>query len=475
MALTFMPGFEGVRWYLGQYRAYVEFYKARRTVPAYREFLKQQGFQRVPFKGVLPDLSTIPVIDKDSYVKAFGVEQCCVRGKLPTTGMMVDESSGSTGLPTNWPRGRRERTKNRRMLQFSIRRTIGSDPFFAINAFALGPWATGMNVTMALADIAIVKSTGPDVEKIINTMKVFGPRYKYVIFGYPPFFKTLVDRGEIDWDTYYVHMLVGGEAITETLRDYLMAKGAKGVTSGIGATDLELSIAAETVFTIELRKKIIANPSLAERLVKHSGPPPMIFQYNPLDFLVEETEEGELLFSICRPGYLSPKIRYNLHDTGHILRFPEISRILKEEGIEMESLKGGYVPPLPILFHYGRSNSTISYFGANLAPADVHETLCRVESLAEKFNTFMIKHYEDEEANKKLIFDVELHDQVDPSEFEEERLNNEFLSTLAGINHELGNSLSMMPEVSIPQLQLYRKGEGPFRENQGRIKQKYIA
>jgi phenylacetate-CoA ligase len=44
--------------------------------------------------------------------------------------------------------------------------------------------------------------------------------------------------------------------------------------------------------------------------------PPMIFQFNALDYLIETTPEGELLFTIGRQTSAAPKIRYNLHDLG---------------------------------------------------------------------------------------------------------------------------------------------------------------
>ena len=42
---------------------------------------------------------------------------------------------------------------------------------FVINAFALGPWATGMSVSMSIVDVSVLKSTGPDIAKIVNTLK----------------------------------------------------------------------------------------------------------------------------------------------------------------------------------------------------------------------------------------------------------------------------------------------------------------
>lgn len=102
---------------------------------------------------------------------------------------MVDESSGSSGKPTSWLRGPEERWTTKQMLQLSYKYALGEKPLFVINAFALGAWATGLSVTHSLTDICIMKSTGPNIKKIIDTMNEFGAEHTYVVMGYPPFLR----------------------------------------------------------------------------------------------------------------------------------------------------------------------------------------------------------------------------------------------------------------------------------------------
>jgi phenylacetate-CoA ligase len=77
-----------------------------------------------------------------------------------------------------------------------------------------------MNLSMAIVDISVLKSNGPDVAKIEKTLRLFGPRYRYLICGYPPFLKQLVDTAELDWSRYDCLAAVGGEGMSETLRAY---------------------------------------------------------------------------------------------------------------------------------------------------------------------------------------------------------------------------------------------------------------
>ncbi|MDP9393560.1 MAG: hypothetical protein M3Q27_04530 [Actinomycetota bacterium] len=58
-------------------------------------------------------------------------------------------------------------------LQATFRNYVGDRPVFVLNAFSLGAWATGLNVSTSLADVCTIKSTGPDITKILETMESF--------------------------------------------------------------------------------------------------------------------------------------------------------------------------------------------------------------------------------------------------------------------------------------------------------------
>ena len=331
--LLLMPGYERTRWKLGIWRAWRSFYLAYRRVPAYRDYIDKRGglpeLHLTP--GLFPDLSAIPEMDKASYVKAYPIHQRMKGGKLPRRGVMVDESSGSSGTPTSWVRGPVERQIVSQMMRLSYRESVDRHrPVFILNAFALGAWATGMNVSLSLTPSSIVKSTGPNLDKIVGTMLEFGPGYRYVVMGYPPFLKGLADDRRIDWDKYVVDAGYGGEGISEGLRTYL-GKRFKRVVGSYGASDLEVNMAIETELCIALRRAISDDPELRAALIRTDyGVTPMIFQYNPMAYYVETNAAGELVVTMSRPYHIAPKVRYNIHDRGHVLRFPQLKRILRE-------------------------------------------------------------------------------------------------------------------------------------------------
>jgi phenylacetate-CoA ligase len=444
-------------------RAQLASEQARRRVPAYRRFLEERGLSgRIPF-------ARLPETDKDNYVRRFSVEARCLDGRLPARGVVIDESSGTSGEPSNWVRGAKERRAGRRVLQRAIRREFGREPLFVVNAFALGPWATGMNVSMSTVDIAILKSVGPDQAKIENTLRLFGPRYRYLLCGYPPFLKEVVDRADLDWSQLDCAAVVGGEGMSEALRDHL-AMAFRRVYSSFGASDLEINIAAENDSTIALRRLLAERPELGTALgLPDHGTLPMVFQFNPLDHLVETNEAGELVFTVCRTAMASPKIRYNLRDLGCVVWPSELDRALG--GIEAGQLPS---PGLraPFLFHYGRSDATVAFYGANIAPAEVQAAVLSVAALAERVNSFAMLVWEDGQANKRLTFALELREGVEAPATE--GLSGAVLARLAAGNQDYREASRFIPPAFEPELEFYRHGTGPFAGHDPRLKRRYI-
>ena len=471
--LIYIPGINKIRTFNSKARAYSEFIKAKRRVPAYKSFLKAHNFSKPSFSGLLPNIHEIPEIDKENYIKKFSIDARCVGGKIPTKNIIIDESSGSSGTATNWVRGLKERKRNAKMIEFGMRTLVGKEPLFVINAFALGPWATGVNVTMSCVPFSKLKSLGPDKEKIENTLKQFGKNHNYVIMGYPPFLKYLVDTSEIEWDKFNIAFIFGGESMSEGMRDYLFRKGIKKAYSSLGASDLELNISAENDFTISLRRLLRSNQSLQSKILKHTGALPMIFQYNPTDFLIESSETGELIVTIGRPDYIAPKIRYNIHDRGHTLSIKDLYSILKSLNISLDKLAKPQTD-LPLLLHYGRANMTVSFFGANISPTDVNEVIYSLPELSEIVNSYNLSIDEDKEGNKKLIISLEVQKGETTELLDLKKIQANFFENLSKINQDFREVRKMLPNSSFTVLSFEDFGSGSFKENDIRIKAKYI-
>lgn len=460
MKLLFLPGFEKIRFFNGRMKMQAEFYKAIKCVPAYQHFANMHVHS-----------TAIPETSKDSFVNKYSIANRCVNGKIPEKGVIIDESSGSSGVPTNWVRGRAERAINMRFIRFGISQLFDSKPKVIINAFAMGSWATGINVSMASVLFSKVKSTGPDCDKIQSTIQQFGKEEEYIIMGYPPFLKFFVDTTQLDLKDYKIHMVMGGEAMSEGLRTYLQAKGIEKVFSSYGASDLELNICSENDFTIKFRKLLIENECLRKELLIDNSIIPMVFQFNPTDFYIETNKEDELLISICRPGYIAPKIRYNIKDKGQVIRHSELVTWLKKNNIDL-SILDDCRTDLPLLLHYGRSDQTVSFFGSNISPNDIQEVIFKLPQITSKVSSFCLSIYEDKEENKQL--DIHLESTTSNLTFKPENFLKHFLQVLSKINPDFCEALRILPMHQQPKLRLHKFGEGPFSNNDIRIKTKYI-
>ncbi|HJP71041.1 MAG TPA: phenylacetate--CoA ligase family protein, partial [Candidatus Limnocylindria bacterium] len=445
---------------------------AMRQVPAYRLHLADAGIVDVePFSG-------LPETDKVSYVDRHPLAARCVGGRIPLRGSTIDESSGSTGTPYNWVRSDAERRHVRRMISFFARYTFGDDPLVVLNAFSMGAWATGLTTAIALEANGLVKATGPDVDKILGTMRELGPDQRYLIVGYPPFLKLLLDEGDrigFAWERYRMHALMGGEGNSEALRDYLLRR-FDTVFSGYGATDIEIGLAAETPVCIGLRRLAMARPEIARALFGEDHRSPMVFQYNPLLHHIETNAAGELLFTVNRHATLSPKVRYNVHDEGGVLRDDELRARLAAFGITLESLVPGHAGRLvrmPYLFVFGRKDSTISVMGANIYPADVEAAVYAEPSLARVIRSFRLAIREEIPGETRPLLSVEL-EHGEPSAQLSEAIASAVERHLLGVNRDYAEAAREYPSLLPPIVELHARGAGPFAADRGRIKFRYV-
>jgi phenylacetate-CoA ligase len=462
-------------------RARRAFYGAAARVPAYRAFLNRAPEIASPITMELhdvwhstPDTLPIPETDKRSYIDAFPIASRCVDGRIPDRHVAIDESSGSTGTPYNWVRSLRERNESHRFIQYFTTYCFGEEPWITINAFSMGAWATGINMGAALERVSIVKNTGPDIAKILGTLAFLGPTHRYLILGYPPFVKQIIDEAEkqgFPLHEYRLSALVGGEGMSEGLRDYLLTRFKK-VFSGYGATDLELGIAGETPISVAIRRLEQNNPAVRKRLFGDDPRLPMVFQYNPLMHYVEVNADRELLFTITRGSLLSPRIRYNVHDQGGILRYDEMTALLASEGVDI----GSPIPDdpkrairLPFLWVFGRRDFTISVMGANIYPEDVEQCVYADPALARITRSFCQRLSEGADGTVRPCFLFEVD--AKPDEVLVERYAESVLRNLLAINTDFRAAWQECPETLFPQVELYRIGEGPFRARAGQIKQ----
>jgi phenylacetate-coenzyme A ligase PaaK-like adenylate-forming protein len=456
--------------------AWHAFERAQREVPAYRHFLAAQDFVAQQHGSLAEQFASIPATDKANYVRIFSTAERCVGGQIPIKQVAVDESSGATGLPYNWVRSQTEKEYTHRVCSYFHRYYFGDEPTFVINAFSMGAWATGMTMATALEANGIVKSTGPDVEKILATLRFFGPHHRYLITGYPPFLKHLLDAAEaqgFDWSGYRLMGMVGGEGMSESLRTYLLRRFER-VMSGYGASDLEIGVAGESHLAIRLRQLMAERADVRHVLLGDEHRVPMLFQYNPLDHYIEATAEHELVITITRP-ILSPRIRYNIKDEGGVLSFAELRTRLHSVGVDVERLlpKGTPMTYLPFVYVFGRKDSTISYMGANIYPEDVEAGLL-TSGCASRLGAFCLELVEDTQTGEvRPCVHIEVHEQ--PTEELAHMLAQAVRSKLSELSADFRQAVHEDQSANQLRVALHSTGQGPFAQNSTRIKRRYIV
>ena len=474
---------------VGQLRAERAAWRAARTVPAYGRFLADAD---VDVTALLPlgILRHLPETDKLGYVDRHGLLDRCVGGAVPFAGTTIDESSGSTGTPYNWIRGARERGVAHRNIAFFARYAYGTAPLVTINAFSMGAWATGFNMSLGIMRHGIVKSVGPDIDKILSTLAYLGPGYRYLIAGYPPFVKHVLDEGTrrgFPWADYELHALVGGEGMTEELRDVLLERFTS-VYSGYGATDIEIGMAGESPVSVAVRRLARSRPDIRRALFGTDARLPMVFQYNPLIHFLEVNDAGEIVCTVSRLDLLAPRIRYNVHDAGGVVDYAHVKEVLEGFGIDLDRLgerpevfgPRGPLPwsrpiPLPFVWIHGRKDATISVMGSNIYPEDIESVLYRDPQVSDRMFSFMLSVTDDATGTPRPTVALEFTaiDGVDEAWrlAAAERLRD----GLEALNIDYRSSLGEFPDAMLPIVLVYPLGGGPFAGDAHRIKQRRVA
>lgn len=455
---------------LGKVRAVRLYHYSVKHVPAYKDFVNKYSFKGPHIKFRSVTLGDVPEMDKTSYIKQYSITEKLIDGELPAAGVMFDESSGSSGKPTSWVRGRKERRFTRQTIQVAFSHLFGENQPIVINTFSMGAWATGLNTTLSLLDVARVKSIGPDITKVIDTLNELGSDFSYVIAGYPPFLKQVADSDGIDWKKYKIAAIFGGEGISESMRSTLLQRYSS-VVGSYGASDLEINIASESTFTIALRRALAEDENLRRELLQQNrGILPSVFQYNPYEYLIETNDIGELLVTIGRLQNLSPRIRYNIHDLGHIENFYTLKKKLKKLGrndlIKLAKLDYG------VLFHYGRSDLSVDYNGAVVGPEEIKQIINETPEFSTKIENFRLVNFEDQESHKHLLFAIELAEDTNMSKHESDELLGTIVSKLELMNLDFKSANSTSPIK--PTLRLYSYRTGIFNPAYQKLKNDYV-
>lgn len=441
------------------------FHDVAAHVPAYKAFLTEQG---ISYKSIqtFEDFAKLPLITKDNYHSRYPLADLCHNGQLEVCDMIA-VSSGSTGKPTFWPRFLTDE------LQIATRfEQIFLDSFYAdtrstlaIICFTLGTWVGGMYTTNCCRYLAskgypvTVITPGNNKEEILRVVQELGSAFEQVVLlGYPPFLKDVIDSGiarGVEWQRYQIKLVMAGEVFSEEWRSLVGERvGAKNPcydsASLYGTADAGV-LGNETPLSICIRRFLAEHPDASRALFRESRLPTLV-QYDPISRFFE-VQEGTLLFSGDNG---IPLVRYHISDNGGLISYESMLKFLAEWGFDpVEALQhegGRGIHPLPFVYVFGRSNFTVSYFGANIYPENVTVGLEQPGIREWVTGKFVLQVKEDADQNRLLCVVVELALGVEGSEEKREAIASSILSQLLRLNSEFANYVPaeyQMPQVTL--------------------------
>lgn len=463
----------------GSQEALALFHSVARVVPAYRTFLAEQ---RIDPASILTaaDFAKLPLLDKKNYNRRFTLDELVVGGALTRSDFFA-VSSGSTGEPTFWPRAQEDE------FPVAVRfEQVFRDAFrahekrtLAVVCFALGTWVGGMFTSACMRHLSakgypvVTATPGNKIDEILRVVQRLGPQFEQtVLLGYPPFLKEVVDAGRsqgIDWSPFKVKLVMAGEVFSETWRDLVAERLGGGdplrfSASIYGTADAGV-LGQETPVSIAIRRFLAERPEAAQAMFGDTRLPTLC-QYDPtaryFESLPVEGGGASLAFS----GWNGvPLVRYHIADRGGILSYEAMLQKMRALGCDPEKTvrdSGGPEPRRqPFVWVFGRTDFTVSFFGANVFPETISLGLEQPEIRARVTGKFVMQVKEGLVDDKpRLTIAVELAKDASGDDAFGEAVAAAILAQLRRLNSEFANYVPT--EFQTPVVTLYPTGHAEY-------------
>lgn len=443
-------------------RALHLFHEASRRVPAYRNFLTKAGINPNLINAP-EDYRQVPPTDKQNYINQYSLAERSWEGELEAS--YISTSSGSTGEPFFWPRG-----KLQDRVMEKIFRPVYEDIFdtghrrtLLLISFGFGTWIAGFelyNATKSVADRGnLITLTTPSIDKaeVLRQIQRLSPDFEQVILaGYPPFVKDILDSGRtqgVDWTKVPLKLLTAGEAIGETWRRHMLQTLDKSgslshVINYYGMAETG-TVAHETPFSVLVRPFMPASAA-------------GMYQYRPsLRFFESGTEDTLLLTS---PAGL-PLIRYNTRDRGGLMTY---SQVLRLGGAKLQaaiSEKDLDVKPwrLPFVYLYGRRDLSASLYSVLVYPENVKAGLEDPALYNEVTGMFIMETKHRRNQDQFLEVRVELAQSAAPTTALRRKITEKLRAALRAGNSEYNRLYAAIGKRAELVVKLEQHGQLPYQ------------
>jgi phenylacetate-CoA ligase len=218
----------------------------------------------------------------------------------------------------------------------------------------------------------------------------------------------------------------------------------------------------ETPLSIAIRRFLGANPEAARQLFGESRLPTLV-QYDPFVRYFEAVPDGDgkaqtLLFT-GNNGV--PLVRYHIADNGGLVPYERMLHFLADWKFDPVAALGGHgwrgVHKLPFAFVFGRSNFTVSYFGANVYPENISVGLEQPDVRAWVTGKFVLQAKEGLAEAPHLAIAVELAPKASGDDSQRDAIARSIQAHLERLNSEFKNYAPA--EYRIPRVTLHATGD----------------
>lgn len=460
------------------------FHDAARRVPAYKDFLKKNNVRAASVRTLL-DFESVPVTNKDNYLRRYPLKDLCWDGTLEKP-LVFAATSGSTGKPFYFPH------EEELAVQYSVLWDMFLEnaepqkkPVLVIICFGMGVWIGGMFTYQSLdiasrrgKNISII-TPGINKEEILHALRDLAPNFSQtVLVGYPPFLKDLLDDAILSGivlPKLHIRLLSAAESFTEVFREHLAkTAGIKNLyrdTLNIYGTADIGAMAFETPTSILIRRLAVRDRKLFSRIFGDTTKTPTLAQYNPY-FTNFESQAGEILLTGTNT---LPLIRYAVGDKGGVANFDELTgeHALKQPTFLGEAKKHDVpVTQLPFVYVYERADFSVKLYGATIFSEHVKEAL-QEEKISKKITgKFSMQTLTDKHHDQYLELNVELASGVRAEKSLERQIAEIVIKNLLKKNSEYKNNYGSMKEKITPVI-VFWPYEDPLYFRPG-VKQKWV-
>jgi len=332
--------------YIAKGACVAKFHDTYKTTIAYKKFIGNKY-------NTLLTFDQIPETDKDNYVQKYDSKELMRNSQLPKFGQ-IDMSLDTIGKLNLWYHDSKELLIQTRLIQCFKYLIFKNQDIICLNTCN-----TGVMAAKAIEDLSLSIITGPNVAKvyeILNEFKQLNIQRPIVIIGSSTMMESIMKEAvkyKINLKELKLYAIVNKE-LSEFMRNYITDNGFIKCYSYYGASDLDTMIGFETDFEIKLRKLCHQDKDIKRELFGECDQVPMIFNYDPMNYYIEVSDKGELLYTCLRDDKISPRIKYNLKERGIVLPMSYVIKVLQKYYIK-DLQPSNYLPLVCVLGHHNIS------------------------------------------------------------------------------------------------------------------------